>query len=230
MLNYQRVVLEVLKLSSLGFARGNSARGLKVHRSIVMPCHLGCPFSAGTEKMCHVGRDASITTRRSRWRKPCSTSLPSTSCAPGGWSHGLGKVGYGWIVCKEHLWQPMGRSSSARVTILSCLLYPFSKLCARVFNLSFHVSTGSTSFNFLMKGIFKPLRNKWKKKTALCLKPLMADAGTPMRPWRTIFVACALSTGSRLGCHGWIRMTWKSCFKPLQVISPGYFMIRHNQY
>ena len=184
MLNYQRVVLEVLKLSSLGFARGNSARGLKVHRSIVMPCHLGCPFSAGTEKMCHVGRDASITTRRSRWRKPCSTSLPSTSCAPGGWSHGLGKVGYGWIVCKEHLWQPMGRSSSARVTILSCLLYPFSKLCARVFNLSFHVSTGSTSFNFLMKGIFKPLRNKWKKNNSSVFEAIDGGCRYPYAPMK----------------------------------------------
>ena len=48
--NYHRVVLEVLKLSSLGFARGNSGRGLKVHRIIVMPW-MGCPFS-GTDKPC----------------------------------------------------------------------------------------------------------------------------------------------------------------------------------
>jgi hypothetical protein len=78
----------------------------------------------------------------------------------------------------------MGRSSSARVTILSCLLYPFSKLCARVFNLSFHVSTGSTSFNFLMKGIFKPLRNKWKKNNSSVFEAIDGGCRYPYAPMK----------------------------------------------
>ena len=127
-------------------------------------CHLGCPFSAGTEKMCHVpraGQGRFNNNKTEQVKKALQYIFAKHLMCSWGmipWSGIF--VGYGWIVCKEHLWQPMGRSSSARVTILSCLLYPFSKLCARVFNLSFHVSTGSISFNFLMKGIFKPLRNK----------------------------------------------------------------------
>ena len=93
-----------------------------------------------------------------------------------------------------------------------CILLA-SWLCCRVFNLSFQCFDG---FNFIQLPDEAIDGGWWRMQVPLCAHEEQSSLRVP----------CPLVV------HWDVteRMTWKSCVKPLQVISPGYVMIHHNQY